>query len=64
MNRPLNEVRVAFEALLEDPVAVPVTAEAPVLVATRSGRPSRSRSGHTSRRGCSRSGQPSSSCRC
>jgi hypothetical protein len=64
MNRPLNEVRVAFEALLEDPVAVPVAAEAPVPVATRSGRPSRSRSGHTSRRGCSRSAQPSSSCRC
>jgi hypothetical protein len=64
MNRHLNEVRAAFEALLENPVAVPVAAEAPVPVAARSGRPSRSRSGYTSRRGCSRRGQPSSSCRC
>jgi hypothetical protein len=64
INRPLNEVRADFEALLEDPVAVLVAAEAPVPVAANSGRPSCSRSGHTTRRGCSRSGQPSSSCRC
>jgi hypothetical protein len=34
MNRPLNELRAAFEALLNNPVAVPVATEAPVPVNT------------------------------
>jgi hypothetical protein len=34
MNRPLNEVRAVFKALLHDPVSVPVATEAPVSVTT------------------------------